>query len=148
MAKRSERLKLVWDVAHRKEQGAMEELQKARSYLDHQERQLNDLQDYQKQYLEGLKGAMQGSLLVQNLQSYHRFVEQLSSAIEQQQQVIVHARHAFDQARQQWLACKEKSSNLDDLVKRCRQEEHVAAEKKLEKRLEDDLNARRARSQT
>ncbi|MDX1453168.1 MAG: flagellar export protein FliJ [Oleiphilaceae bacterium] len=146
MTQRSDRLQLVLEVAQRKEQKAMEALQACRQKLNQQEQQLDNLRDYQQQYLNGLKGAMQGRVALQNLQSYHRFVEQLSSAIEQQQQVVVHARYAFDQARQQWLECREKSSSLNDLVQRCRQEEARVREKQLEKRLEDDLNARRARS--
>ena len=145
MAQRSERLKLVWDVAHRKEQAAMEALQRTRQQLDQQRAQLQNLQDYQAQYLSGLKSAMQGAMSVQNLQSYHGFVEQLAGAITQQEQVVKHAEVAFDQQRKGWLACREKCKSLDDLITRCRAEEAIARDKKLEKRMEDDLNARRAR---
>ncbi len=123
----------------------MESLQRVRQQLDQQRQQLHSLQGYQAQYLESLKGSMQGAMAVQNLQSYHRFVEQLASAITQQEQVVKHAEYAFEQERKQWLACREKCKSLNDLIKRCRTEESLVRDKQLEKRLEDDLNARRAR---
>ena len=142
--KKSQRLVLVLDMAQRKEESARDALSKAKMYFDQQQGQLNMLSEYRGQYLSDLKASMSGPTTVSALQRSQGFIDQLNSAIEQQDLVVKHAQVQFDGARDQWLQCREKAKGLADLIDRLKLEEAAQAEKQEAKRLEDDLQGRRA----
>jgi len=102
------------------------------------------LSEYRGQYLSDLKASMSGPTTVSALQRSQGFIDQLNSAIEQQDLVVKHAQVQFDGARDQWLQCREKAKGLADLIDRLKLEEAAQAEKQEAKRLEDDLQGRRA----
>lgn len=141
---KSERLGLVHDMAERKENAAREALAKAKAYLDQQVAQRESLDQYQAQYLEELKQSMYGNSSVSGLMRSQSFINQLNTAIEQQELVVQHATANFEQARKVWLECREKSKGLSDLITKYRQQELAALDKQEAKRLEDDLLGRRA----
>lgn len=142
MKPRSERLQLVLELEERKEEAAKESLAKAKAYFDQQRTQLENLAEYQGQYLVELKQSMQGVSAVAQLQQYQSFINQINRAIEQQQLVVDHARVQFENERKVWLERREKVRGFSDLVKRSAAEEMIARDKKLEKQIEDDFLGR------
>ncbi|TNC81973.1 MAG: flagellar export protein FliJ [Oleiphilus sp.] len=143
MPKKSERLRLVFELAERKEQTAKEQLSKAKAYLDQQLQQQNMLASYRVQYLADLKARMSGVASVAQLVSNQNFIRQLDQAIEQQTAVVENARSGFERFRAEWQALHEKSKGMSDLLARTLKEEQLAREKRLEKQIEDDFLTRR-----
>lgn len=141
--KKSDRLRLVFDLAERKEQAAKERLAKAKNYLEQQLNQQNMLASYREQYLLELKGRMQGVASVAQLMSNQNFIRQLDQAIEQQASVVENARSAFERYRDEWRTLHEKSKGIHDLLDRTLKEEQWQQEKRLEKQMEDDFLTRR-----
>lgn len=140
---KSQRIALVLELEQRKEQAEMEALRQARLYLDQQTAQLSNLQSYHEQYLQSLKASMQGAVNLGQLQSYQGFIDQVASAMEQQQLVVEHAQVAFDRAKHAWQLIHEKCRNLKELVQRYHNQERLAKEKQEERQLEDDMLVRR-----
>ena len=143
MKKKSERLKVVLDLAERKEHAAMDVLQQRRRYLDQQREQLESLKSYHQQYLDGIRQNMSGASSVQKLQIYQGFLSQISKAIEQQTGTVQIAQREFDVALNAWKLLHQKRKGMADLIATYRQQELISAEKIIQKRLEDDFVARR-----
>lgn len=144
MKKRSVRLKVVLELAERKEQEAMEALQNKRLYLDQQKQQLQSLESYHQQYVDSMKRDMHGSLAVHTLQLSQRFMTQVGVAIEQQQSTVDIAQQEFDHVLMIWKTLHQKRKGMFDLIERYRNEENVEAEKRIEKLLESDFQTSRA----
>lgn len=142
MKTKSKRLQLVCDLAARKEDQALDHLRQARRALDVQQQQLDDLKNYHQQYLQSMKQALHGKVDIQKLQVFQGFVAQIQAAIEQQQSVVARAQQLFERSSQVWQKCHQKRKSYEDLVAQYRQQEQAAAEKKLEKRIEDDFLTR------
>lgn len=146
MKKRSERMKVVFEMAERSEKKAMDMLSASRQFMDQQQEQLSSLESYHQQYLDSMRNAMQGKIAVSDLQAYQGFIHQVDKAIEHQKNVIDQAQQQFDRCKLEWLNYREKRKGIEDLIKRYQQEELLAMDKKEAKRLEDDLVSRRYRS--
>lgn len=146
MKKRSERMRVVFEMAERSEKKAMDMLSSARQFLDQQQEQLSNLESYHQQYMDSMRNAMQGTMAVSDLQAYQGFIHQVDKAMDHQKNVIAQAQQQFDRCKQEWLSCREKRKGIEELIQRYRQEEQIALEKKEAKQLEDDLVSRRYRS--
>jgi flagellar protein FliJ len=142
MKPKSKRLQLVCDLAARKEEQALDHLRQARRALDVQQQQLDDLKNYHQQYLHSMKQALKGQVDIQKLQVFQGFVAQIQAAIEQQQSVVARAQQLFERSSQVWQRCHQKRKSYEDLVTQYRQQEQALADKKLEKRIEDDFLTR------
>lgn len=145
MKKRSVRLKVVLELAERKEQAAMDVLQNKRRYLDQQQQQLQSLESYYQQYVDGVRRDMQGSLAIHTLQLSQGFMHQVGVAIEQQQGSVHIAQQEFDRALGVWKVAHQKRKGMFDLIERYRNEETIEAEKQIQKLLESDFVASRFR---
>lgn len=145
MKKRSVRLKVVLELAERKEQAAMDVLQSKRRYLDQQQQQLQSLQSYHQQYLDDMKLNMKGSVAVKALQLSQEFMSQIAKAIDQQQGTLRLAEQEFDYALKAWGIVHHKRKGMFDLIARYRSEENLQAEKHAQKLLESDFTASRFR---
>jgi len=144
MKNKSERLKIVLDVAKRNEEKALDALTGKRRYRDQQLEQLDGLKSYHSQYMGTMKTEMTGGAMsVQSLQTYQSFMSQIDIAIEQQKNTLKIAQQEFDQALKNWTSYHQKRKGMSDLIDRYRQEEEIVREKKAQKHLEDDLTARR-----
>jgi len=145
MKNKSERLKIVLDVAKRNEEKALDALTGKRRYRDQQLEQLEGLKSYHSQYMGTMKTEMTGgSMSVQRLQTYQSFMSQIDMAIEQQINTLQIAQQEFDLALINWTNYHQKRKGMSDLIDRYRQEEEIVREKKAQKYLEDDLTARRS----
>ena len=142
---KSQRLKVVLELAERNEQASMEVLSRKRQYRDQQQEQLEHLQSYHVQYVHDMKKGMAGSQNVSNLQANLQFMNQVDIAIQQQEGVTENAQNAFNLALEEWKALHQKTKGMTDLITRYKNEELLLAEKKAQKQIEDDLQARRLR---
>jgi flagellar protein FliJ len=142
---KSERLKIVLDLAERTEKKAMDLLAGKRRYRDQQLEQLNSLKAYNEQYQDRIKQSMNGTLAVESLQTYQIFLSQITQAIEQQGRTLSIAQQEFDIALKHWTTEYHKRKGMSDLIARYRTEEALLREKNTQKLLENDLSARRFR---
>lgn len=145
MKKKSERLKLVLDLAQRKEQAALDILTKKKRYRDEQLGQLTNLKHYHAQYLADMKkqtGQVHDAL---SLQTNLRFLNQIDQAIVQQEGVVGIAEREYRLALNNWTQLHQKRKGMGDLVTQYQGEEQQARDKKEQQQIESDLLARRFR---
>jgi flagellar FliJ protein len=144
LKKKSDRLKIVLDVAKRNEQKALDALAAKRRYRDQQQEQLDGLKSYYDQYMGTMKTNMQeGPMSVHSLQTYQSFVSQIDHAAEHQKNTLHIAQQEFELALQNWKIFHQKQKGMADLISRYKNEEEVVRDKKEQKLMEDDLTARR-----
>ena len=148
MKTKTDRLKIVLDVAKRNEQKALDVLSGKRRYRDQQQEQLDGLKSYYDQYMGAMKTNMQeGAMSVHSLQTYQSFVSQIDQATEQQKNTLHIAQQEFELALQDWTQVHQKQKGMADLIQRYKTEEELVRDKKEQKQLEDDLTARRYQNQ-
>ena len=144
---KSDRLKIVLDVAQRNEKKALDILIAKRRYRDQQQEQLDGLKSYYDQYMTSMKSKMQeGTVSVHSLQTNQSFVSQIDQASEHQKNTLSIAQQEFDLALKNWTDLHQKQKGMADLIARYKREEEGVREKKEQKQLEDELTARRYQS--
>ena len=146
LKKKSERLKIVLDLALRKEQAAMDVLAKKRRYRDDQEEQCDNLKRYHSQYLEDMKQGVQKVHNAISLQANLHFLSQIDAAIQQQENVLKIADSEFSTAMEQWKLLHQKRKGMADLINNYKKDEMNVADKKEQLQIESDLLSRRYRS--
>lgn len=146
MNKKSDRLKIVLDLADRKEKAAMEELSKKRHYRDEQLAQLENLKGYHSQYLEDIKTNTNQVQNALSLQTNLQFLTQVDGAIQQQEHVLKIAEKEFSRASQNWMALHQKRKGMSDLIDNYKNIEMQEADKKEQQQIESDLLSRRYRT--
>ena len=138
---RAVRLAPVIEMAERAEREAARQLAHCQGLLGKAEAQLGELEryraDYQQQWIsEGSKGVSG-----QWLMNYQRFLAQLETAINQQNQAVAWNRANLDKAREAWQQRYARLEGLRKLVQRYIDEARVAADKR-EQKLLDELSQR------
>lgn len=146
MKKKSDRLKIVLDLAARKEQAALDMLAKKRRYRDEQQTQLDSLKQYHAQYLADMKTNTTQVHNALSLQTNLHFLNQVDSAIQQQTNVVRIAEREFQLALTEWTALHQKRKGMADLITGYQKEEQAIADKKEQQQIESDLLSRRYRA--
>ena len=146
MKNKSDRLKIVLDLAARKEQSAMEVLAKKRRYRDEQLGQLDSLKQYHAQYLNDIKHGVDQVQNAVSLQANLHFLSQIDAAINQQEGVINIAEKEFMKAMQEWTLLHQKRKGMADLIGDYKKQEMSLADKKEQQQIESDLLSRRFRN--
>lgn len=146
--KRSVRMQPVRKLKQQEERQLAKKLAQAQQELQREQSQLAMLQQYQKEYFQGLTGSQQqartGLINASELEKYQVFLTRLEKAIQNQHQVTVIREKAVEAARQAWAEANARLKALDNLIERMRFEEEQAEDKR-EQRLIDDLPLRNNR---
>lgn len=145
MKNKSDRLKIVLDLAARKERSAMDELAKKRRYRDEQKSQLDNLKQYHSQYLDDIKHGVKQVQNAVSLQANLHFLSQIDAAINQQEGVFSIAEQEFSKAMQEWTLLHQKRKGMADLIGEYKQQEMNIADKKEQQQIESDLLSRQYR---
>ena len=145
MKKKSERLKIVLDLAARKEKAALEVLSKRKRYRDEQLAQLNNLKQYHAQYLDDMKRNVSQVHNAVSLQANLQFLSQIDQAILHQQGVMNIAEREYATALHNWTQFHQKRKGMGDLIDTFKHQEDQLADKKEQQQIESDLLARRFR---
>ncbi len=146
MKKKSDRLKIVLDLAERKEKAAMEELSKKRRYRDEQLAQLENLKQYHFQYLDDIRTKTDQVNSTFSLQANLQFLTQVDAAIQQQENVLKIAEYEFSSSSENWMVLHQKRKGMSDLIESYKKSELQVADKKEQQQIESDLLSRRYRS--
>ena len=136
--KRSKRLKVVEQLAERKELECAKALGEITEQLQAAEQQLQQLHDYKLEYQrqkDSLQSINSGGPAV--LANYTRFFQQLDQAIAQQQSVVARIQEQRTRLQQEWGRRHNKRKNYQKLIARYQAEEQGESEKRLQKTLDD-----------
>lgn len=94
--------------------------------------------EYAKLFQEHGSRGMDGS----QLQAYQTFIAQLDTAIKQQIDMIVLSNNERDEKREEWQLRHTRTQALDKTVGRLKQAEQRQEDKKEQREMDDNSNAR------
>jgi flagellar export protein FliJ len=142
--KSSERLQVLLKLAALKEQTAARQLAQHSELLQQAQEQGRQLalyeRDYQQNYIE--RGAQ--PLSRHNLLNYQGFFRQLEQVQTQQGRTIAHRDHEREAARANWVQLYARRRLLAQVRERRLALERLAAEKKLQREIDDHTARRQA----
>lgn len=140
--KRSQRLQTIIDLHSRQETDALQVLGRCRQQLEAQQAQLQQLQNYQQEYLGKLMERQQTGMNVSQLLEFRAFADKLDKAIDGQRQAVTRHESDVQRAQTKWEECHQRTKSLQKLG-----ELAVAEEVKIDNRREQsEQDARAARS--
>ena len=146
--KRSQRMQPVRRLKRQEERRQAKKFAEAQHALEKEMSQLQMLQKYQSDYLNGLSGGQQNNngLLVSasQLEKYQQFLSGLSKAVENQRQMIDLKEQAVEVARRGWTQANAQLNAMDNLIEKIKQEEAQQVSKQ-EQRFMDDFPLRNNR---
>lgn len=135
--KRSQRLQVVLRLYQRREDQAAELVTRARSELETQETQLQQLVDYQRDYQAGTAATGEAVTMAQwkRLQDY---IHQLDAIIRQQQQQVGLARVELERVQTAWQNAHLERRSMESAIERISKLEQLEAAR-LEQKLLDEM---------
>jgi len=135
------RLQPVIEQAKKAEQEAAAKLAQSQQQLSQQQAQLTALLRYQADYQKQWQNLGRQSQTAQCLQDYRRFLDQLQSAIDLQQNRTEQSQQQVETAQNHWQQQHSRSEALNKLQRRYQTEIDQAAAK-CEQRLLDEWTQR------
>ncbi|MDO6823645.1 flagellar export protein FliJ [Marinobacter sp. 1_MG-2023] len=138
---RSQRLAVVLTVEERKEQAALERMGKAREIMEQHSSQVENLNRYQQEYRDQIRGSQHGVVQVSRLQAWQAFIAQLDQVILQQQKQLDQAEAVFESRRLEWQQAWERRRGMEKYIETCRKQEQVAQDAQ-EQKLSDEAAGR------
>lgn len=132
---RAERLQPVLQLADKHLKEAADQLDAVRKHIQQEEKKLADLEQYMLDYTENFN--QHPARTAQDLVRQRSFLQQLSQARSQQQQVISKYRHIVQQKQKLWQKAYLKQQAIFQLIERLKKDEYLALSKKEEKRLDE-----------
>lgn len=138
---RIRRLTPVLDIALEEERKAAGMLGDCQRQLDDAQARLRDLEFYATEYQKGWTQRGQQGVGRDWLLNYQRFMAQMQTAIEQQQQTVIWYRQSLEKAREVWRQRYQRLEAMRKLIERYQQEARLRADKQDQKLL-DELSQR------
>ena len=129
-------------VAESKEQRAAAELGRAQQHLQTQLARLQEIQNYQQEYLSRFEQAGMNGIAADKLLSFRNFLEKLDTAVEQQQQAVNTANDVVDQRKRQWFSSRDKVKIFNKVISNFVDQEFSQEQKQEQK--ETDEKAQRS----
>lgn len=145
MKPRSERLKVVLDLEQRKEDAALDVMNKARQQLQHHHQQLESLRQYQADYRNQMRQGQRGVVSISRLQGWQAFIAQLDQAILAEEKQAQRAAVSFEKARDAWREAYERKQGMVRHIEACRAQEQRDGDKREQKALDEAANRIHAR---
>lgn len=139
---RSRRMQPVQNVAHNREQSAVQKLGQSQQYLAAQQAKLDELRSYRDQYTKDFEASGGGGLGATRLRDYRVFLNRLNQAISQQEALLTQCSCQHEETRLQWLQTRTHSQAIDKVVQRFDAEERRLQERREQK--EQDEHAARS----
>ncbi|MBL4580982.1 MAG: flagellar export protein FliJ [Gammaproteobacteria bacterium] len=142
--KRSERFRKFSEISSGLENNAGAELAAARSQLDGQKRQLQELKTYLGEYQHQLQAKLNISDSALVINGYQQFISSLNGAIALQTEIVKKSEATTEGLRENWIEKRREVSKFDQAAENIRNEE-IAFDKKIEQSESDDLVLNRFR---
>ncbi len=127
---RSKRLEPVIRVQQGRERDAARAMGRSQRDLDEERARLAELTAYREEYQQRFLEAMRNGLVASGVLEYQTFLGRLSEAIAQQERRVAEGYEAFEATRQQWMECHQRSSAVDKVAERYRDQERLQVERR------------------
>ena len=135
--KRSERFRRFSEISSGIENNAGADLATARSQLDAQKNQLQELKSYLVEYQTQLQAKLNISNSALVINGYQQFISSLNGAIALQEEIVRKSETATEGLRMNWIEKKLEVNKFDQAAENIRSEE-IAHDKKIEQSESDD----------
>jgi flagellar FliJ protein len=142
--KRSQRLKIVLQIAERNEAAMLTRMQEVKSQLQQEMQKQQEFENYRAEYQRKLAEAASSRISTAVYINYQRFIAQLGLVIEQQQQKIHMVRQHLEKATSQWRLAHEKTRGMSEHIQSCRDTEQREADAKEQRMLDEVSQTRNA----
>ena len=142
--KKSQRLKVVLDLAQRKEDDAAAACEKIKIKLHHEQERLTELREYYQEYQQQFDANMH-QIRPSDLINRRNFLNQLSLAQDSQRQTILNIESAYTLQKRVWRECYMKRQAMKDLISRYQEEESVENDRREQKLMDDWVSQVRLR---
>lgn len=144
MAKRTQTLSMLIDLARNNMDEAARQLAQLSQTRTAAEQQLEALHSYRKDYAERLLQQTQSGVTASNYHNFRQFIATLDDAISQQNRILEQMDAKLGKAQDLWKAEKRRLNSFETLQTRQMRQESVH-EMRREQRLNDEISARRFR---
>jgi len=134
--KRAQRMKLVLQLAERAEQAAADALQQYREKLQQAQAQLQQVADYQAEYVTQLNQKTSPKNAAEMLND-RQFLQQLSEAEQAQRERFTQLEQQQPHFLSNWRALYQRRKNIEKLIVRLRKSDDQLAEKQLQKEMDE-----------
>jgi flagellar FliJ protein len=142
MGSNGHRLQPAIQVAQRREDSAAQALADVQRRLTEQQRHLQQLLEFRREYSDQLQSNGHGGITALRLQTYMAFLARLDRSIAQCQQSLESFQKEFQRKRQLWLQSHAKTQALEGLI----QLDHQKQEQLENRREQTDSDERNLRS--
>ncbi len=133
---RSERLAVVLKLAQSEERAAGARLEQAQQQLQLQRRQLAQLKEYSLDYRRRI-GEQTGEVQIQEMMTYRQFLNQLSSAEDNQEKTVLRVQQNLEQIKQLWRQKYQRIKSLETLIESAKLRENWEADKREQREMEE-----------
>lgn len=132
---RADRLQPVLHLADKHLKEATAQLDAVRDHVQQEEKKLQDLEQYYSDYTDNF--STNPAITAHALVRQRSFLQQLSQARTQQQQLIAKYRQILAQKHKIWQKAYLKQQAIFQLIERLKKDELLTLSKKEEKRLDE-----------
>lgn len=137
MTKRSQRLKVVLDLAERKKKQADQLLAASRARVEKDRLAVEQLKAYLADYQNQYETAGRQGFGIARLEVYQSFIRKITAAIQQQEHAAQMNRNELEIVERHWTQCYGQAVAMDKLVDKARTQEQQAEDKKLQQQLDE-----------
>jgi flagellar FliJ protein len=135
---RANRLQPAADLAHDRQEAAMQRLAEQQQKLAKAEQQLDELQKYRAEYAEAAGGVSVSALL-----NRRQFVERIDQVIAQQINEVARQRRLLDGVRNQWREAHAREQALGSVIDRYREQERKSEDRREQAEIDERMQYRR-----
>lgn len=143
--KRSERLKVVEQIARQHEEKAAQALRMAEQKAEFEQHQLEQLIEYQSNYQQTQQKAGSQGIGVQQYLVYQHFLDQVEVMINNQERVLQQVQVQYQQLMQHWQALYLRRKSLAQLAEKVSLSEFAEEERIAQKAIDEIVNQMHAR---
>jgi flagellar FliJ protein len=135
--KKSDRLKVIVDLNSESEKKVLKELGSIQRKKNELLTQLDNLQNYQQDYIEKYQSISQSGVNIAQLLEFRAFISKLDKAIDEQRQAIDKINEEVSFARKNWEIQHQKTKGLKKVCNSALAEELKVEDKREQNELDD-----------
>jgi len=145
--KRSQRLAPVVKYTDAKEREAARILAQQQQQMEQQKNRLKQLEMYRHEYAKQFIDIGSRGMSAIKVHDYQAFLKNLDNAVLQQKEAIERLAQEYELKKRQWLAARNKTKAMHNVVDRYIDEEQRKEEKSLQKEQDDRSASRKTKRQ-
>lgn len=143
MAKRSDRLKLIADLAEQKKKQADQFLAASRNRVLQDEKGLRQLQDFLLEYQNQFVEAGKQTMSPREMQTRQAFLNKITTTIERHHKAMQQNKQELQTVQQHWSKVYANLKAMESLQQKAKAQEDAEAERQLQKELDERAQMKR-----